>query len=118
MTFLRKRPAQSCPLQSTCKASKYLTSSALEFSRKSKSPHAAARPFTESRRYFRGRVLAFLSQLDGDETMAISNLGGRLHKNFSEENYPWLLELLGQLEKEGLVSFTNGTKEISLPRSS
>jgi len=108
---------QSCPLQPTCKASKYLTSRALEFSKKLKPLHAVARPFSESRRYFRGRVLAFLSQLDGKETIEISKLGGRLHKNFSEEHYPWLLELLGQLQKEGLVSFTNGTKEISLPRS-
>ena len=109
---------QSCPVQSICKASAYFTDDALESSRKLKPLHSGTRPFHESRRYFRGRVLALLSQLDNKETMEFSRLGEKLYKDFGEENHPWLLELLSQLQKEGLVSFFNGTKEISLPRSS
>ena len=50
--------------------------------------------------------------------MELSKLGEGLVKDFGKGNVPWLLELLSQLQKEGLVSISNGTKDISLPRSS
>ena len=109
---------QLCPVEFTCKASKYLADGAYKRSRKSKTFRPATVPFHESRRYFRGKILALLSQLDKEDTMELSKLGEGLVKDFGKGNVPWLLELLSQLQKEGLVSISNGTKDISLPRSS
>jgi len=107
-----------CPVQGICEASKQRVNGLLEKSKRSNPLHFAGEPFGKSRRYFRGRILALLSQLDDQETIQITKLGEWLQPGVSADNHPWLLELLRQLGDEGLLMFSNDSKDVSLPLGS
>jgi hypothetical protein len=55
-----------------------------------------------SNRYYRGRVLAALREAP-EEGVPLRELGEGLHEGFGEQDLPWLRNVVGSLEKDGLV---------------
>jgi hypothetical protein len=73
----------------------------------------AALRYEGSNRYYRGRALAALREAPG-EGMTLRELGESLRERFGEEDLPWLLGVVGSLEKDGLVrmSSAEGRSEV------
>lgn len=70
-------------------------------------------PFVGSRRYYRGRVVDWLRALPPGESAAPADLGAAIKDGFTEREEPWLADLLGELERDGLVKVWDG--RVSLP---
>ena len=116
----------ACPLESRCRA-------ASEFKREAPAPIARARSarlgeeraaygakaesFHGSRRYYRGRAVAFLRELPPGASASLADVGGALKQGFARSDVPWLVELLTGLERDGLLSLAGEPPDltVSLP---
>jgi A/G-specific adenine glycosylase len=113
----------ACPLQDCCSAfntmsqhSLFPSGSVLRHMRKvaeKKSGYPAAQPFTSTNRYFRGRIVACLRALPGEQRMRLSELGPRLKPTFTGEDMPWLQKIVAGLAKDGLID--QGEDGVKLP---
>ncbi|MFP4439324.1 MAG: A/G-specific adenine glycosylase [Chloroflexaceae bacterium] len=61
-------------------------------------------PFVGSNRYYRGRVIAALREIEPGTTLTLEQLGPRLRDDYTSEHLPWLRELLAGLARDGLVA--------------
>ncbi|HEU5432119.1 MAG TPA: A/G-specific adenine glycosylase [Thermomicrobiales bacterium] len=64
-------------------------------------------PFAGSQRYFRGRVVAALRELDSAEHAAglsLAELGPRVKPSFADADLAWLRTLVRDLERDGLAA--------------
>lgn len=105
-----------CPIQEACLAyeelaqhSLFPTGSVLRQLRKvaEKKSNYQTQPFTQSNRYFRGRVIDRLRTLDNEQRLSLAELGPVLKPDYQEEtDLPWLQKLLKGLAKDGLISLT------------
>jgi A/G-specific adenine glycosylase len=105
----------SCPLQQSCQAyvemrqySLFPSGSVLRQLRKvaeKKVPYQA-QPFTSSNRYFRGRIVALLRSLPVNERVSLALLGPRIKPDFSENELPWLQQVVSGLVRDGLLDVT------------
>jgi A/G-specific adenine glycosylase len=105
----------SCPLQQSCQAyvemrqySLFPSGSVLRQLRKvaeKKVPYQA-QPFTSSNRYFRGRIVAMLRSLPVNERVSLALLGPRIKPDFSENELPWLQQVVSGLVRDGLLDVT------------
>jgi A/G-specific adenine glycosylase len=105
----------SCPLQQSCQAyvemrqySLFPSGSVLRQLRKvaeKKAPYQA-QPFTSSNRYFRGRIVALLRSLPTNERVSLALLGPRIKPDFSENELPWLQQVVSGLVRDGLLDLT------------
>ncbi|MDQ2886134.1 MAG: A/G-specific adenine glycosylase [Chloroflexota bacterium] len=105
----------SCPLQQSCQAyvemrqySLFPSGSVLRQLRKvaeKKVPYQA-QPFTSSNRYFRGRIVALLRSLPTNERVSLALLGPRIKPDFSENELPWLQQVVSGLVRDGLLDAT------------
>jgi A/G-specific adenine glycosylase len=105
----------SCPLQQSCQAyvemrqySLFPSGSVLRQLRKvaeKKAPYQA-QPFTSSNRYFRGRIVALLRSLPINERVSLALLGPRIKPDFSENELPWLQQVVSGLVRDGLLDLT------------
>jgi hypothetical protein len=65
-----------------------------------------AKPFGESNRYYRGRVLAVLRDHNGVATQGgvrLPSLGASVKPQFGEGDLPWLYGVVTGLAKDGLA---------------
>ncbi len=105
----------SCPLLESCQAygemrqySLFPSGSVLRQLRKvaeKKVPYQA-QPFTSSNRYFRGRIVAMLRSLPVNERVSLALLGPRIKPDFSENELPWLQQVVSGLMRDGLLDVT------------
>jgi A/G-specific adenine glycosylase len=77
----------------------------------------AAQPFTETSRYFRGRVVDTLRALRPGETLDLAALGARIKQDFTPAELPWLRALVAGLARDGLVRLAHesGEERVALP---
>lgn len=59
--------------------------------------------FVGSNRYYRGRVIAALRLLDPHAFLTLAQLGPQLRADYTDEQLPWLQELVAGLARDGLV---------------
>jgi len=74
-------------------------------------PRKATQPFTSTTRYFRGRIIATLSELAAGESLALAELGLLVKPNFSPDDLPWLRGLVDGLARDGLVRWLTGKQD-------
>ena len=115
-----------CPLESRCRAASELRSAgpthaarvaASRLGEKRVSYRTKAESFHGSRRYYRGRAVAFLRGLSPGASASLWDVGGALKEGFGSEDVPWLVELLTGLERDGLLSLAGEPPDlmVSLP---
>lgn len=63
-----------------------------------------SQPFVGSRRYYRGRIVAALRELEEGEALDLFALGRIVKPAFSADDLPWLEGLLRDLQKDGLAT--------------
>jgi A/G-specific adenine glycosylase len=101
-----------CPAASWCKAIGRIPSTIRE--RKSLYKTSRDAPFAGSSRYYRGRIVERLRQLEDQESLSQMRLGAAIKPDFSEHDAPWLDDLLRGLAREGLLALRpDGT--VALP---
>ncbi|HEX5499548.1 MAG TPA: hypothetical protein VFX03_09990, partial [Thermomicrobiales bacterium] len=101
----RKPACVVCPLQTACAAFPAIQSVIQTL------PPGVRRkqegPFAGSQRFFRGRVVAALRDLNAAEHVAglsLAELGQRVKPAFAEADVPWLRGLVRDLERDGLAA--------------
>lgn len=108
-----------CPLRDACTAAPLLEAGAPRGVAEASVPYAAKQGvFRDSRRYYRGRILATLRELGRGEEIGVEDLGAGVRDDFDPaEHAAWLDEVLAALAGEGLVRLSdgpNGTR-VALP---
>ena len=100
-----RRPAcVVCPVQTECRAFPEIQSAIARLPSGSRRKQEA--PFSGSSRYYRGRVINILRDLDeaaGGADIDLPTLGPRLRDDFSQADVPWLYELVQGLARDGLA---------------
>ncbi len=94
----RKPLCESCPLSNLCVARYTIWGRLASLPRAEK----ASYKYEDSNRYYRGRVLAALREAP-EEGVTLRELGQGLRESFGEEDLPWLRNVVGSLEKDGLA---------------
>jgi A/G-specific adenine glycosylase len=61
-------------------------------------------PFTSTNRYFRGRVVDTLRTLAAGERLRVLDLGPLVKAGFSDADLPWLVRLVQELARDGLIA--------------
>ncbi|MDQ2715811.1 MAG: A/G-specific adenine glycosylase [Chloroflexota bacterium] len=101
-----------CPLQDICSAyaemsqhSLFPSGSVLRQLRKVAEKKATyqAQPFTQTNRYYRGRIVDLLRSLPNDQRMPLSVLGAAIKPEFTADDLPWLQKVVVGLAKDGLL---------------
>lgn len=114
---------QICPLRSECRA--YAAWRAADegvFSYTPAPKPRAARavaesktPFTSTSRYFRGRAVDTLRQLEPGSWLALADLGPRVKSDWTAADHEWLLKLLRGLAADGLIELDEAAQQARLP---
>lgn len=65
-----------------------------------------AEPFVGSRRWYRGRIIAALRALPADTALPLSDLGQQVRPDFAADHEQWLLQLVRDLARDGLLVIT------------
>ena len=102
-----------CSVQQTCQAYKdmgqhslFPSGSVLRQLRKvaEKKPGYQAQPFTNSNRYFRGRIVDLLRSLPTPNSrLSLVELGPKIKPTFTSEDLPWLQKVVNGLQRDGLL---------------
>lgn len=100
----RKPACVICPLQTACAAYPTIqtTLAAMPRSRSDRSEG----PFQESNRFYRGRVIDALRNLPPDDEVSgidLVRLGSQVKSQFSNDDVPWLYNLVQRLAVDGLA---------------
>lgn len=69
-------------------------------------------PYRGSRRQHRGRVIRALTQAP---SLSLMQLGPQVKEGFSKTDIAWLHDLLGDLERDGLVALNRSRTRVALP---
>ncbi|HEX3723965.1 MAG TPA: A/G-specific adenine glycosylase [Nitrolancea sp.] len=105
-----RRPAcLTCPVQSHCRAFptiQTVIATLPKGTRKKKEE-----PFSGSTRYYRGRTIEALRDLDDGETLDLTALGPLVRDDFSGEHLVWLRELVQGLSRDGLAQIAEERAE-------
>lgn len=116
----RKPACIICPLQADCNAFPDIQE-ALAVSAKASRKRAPSQPFEHTTRYFRGRIVDALRDHRG-EGLTLGEIGPAVRPAFSEQDLPWLVELVHGLERDGLAQvaetspeYDAGTVRVRLP---
>ncbi|MGH2484415.1 MAG: hypothetical protein ACRDHE_00235, partial [Ktedonobacterales bacterium] len=76
-------------------------------------------PFTQTSRYFRGRVVEALRELPPGDSLALGELGTRLRAGYSTSDLPWLEGIIQGLARDGLARWIapedGGDRRVALP---
>ncbi|HKV84973.1 MAG TPA: A/G-specific adenine glycosylase [Ktedonobacterales bacterium] len=76
-------------------------------------------PFTQSSRYFRGRVVEALRELPPGDSLTLGALGARVREGYSASDLPWLEGLIQGLARDGLARWVTpedgGDRRVALP---
>lgn len=65
-----------------------------------------AEPFVGSRRWYRGRIIAALRALPAGTALPLSELGQQVRPDFTADHEQWLLQLVRDLARDGLLVVT------------
>jgi A/G-specific adenine glycosylase len=117
--FCRAKPAcDACPLRTAC-AWREQHAAELKLGRTPelklgsyKSKRSKGEPYHESRRQHRGRVIRALTQAP---SLSLMRLGPQVKGGFSKTDLAWLHDLLGDLERDGLVTLNRSRTRAALP---
>jgi A/G-specific adenine glycosylase len=106
----RKPLCSDCPVNDLCLSMKYLARPEKmrpgKKSQKNPEPHYAGIP----RRFWRGRIVEALRNLNGKQSASLHDLGKRIKEDFHKREIPWLADIVARLNKDGVVSLrTKGT---------
>ncbi len=96
------RPAcLTCPLQAHCAAFPEIQTviAALPKGTRKKKEE----PFNGSMRYYRGRVIAALRELDNGQSVDLDTLGPRVRDDFTDAHVIWLRDIIDGLSRDGLA---------------
>jgi A/G-specific adenine glycosylase len=104
-----RRPAcVVCPVRDHCLAAPEIQSALALLPAGSRRKQEA--PFTGSNRYYRGRVVDVLRELNGKTALAdtpgidLTSLGQQVRADFTSADLPWLYELVQGLANDGLAA--------------
>ena len=113
--FCRAKPAcAACPLRKRCA---WAASQEVEL-KLDRTPelklgyYKKSRPFRGSRRQHRGRVIRALTRAP---SLSLLQLGPQVKEGFSKTDVAWLHDLLGDLERDGLVALNRNRTRVALP---
>jgi len=99
-----------CPLQQECVAFPVIQSTLQTLPKGTRLKNEGK--FEGSNRWYRGRAI---EALRGAETgLPLSTLGARLRENYSDDDLPWLVDLVRGLERDGLASVAEERAEYSV----
>ena len=101
----RKPACEVCPLRDSCRAYPEVLEALTNAPRRAKKEPGFR--YEGSNRYYRGRVLARLREMP-EGGISMRELGTSLREGFTEEDLPWLRDVVGSLEKDGLVKTSAG----------
>ena len=113
----------ACPLESQCLAAAHFKSGSAERPARAsrarlsegRAPYGArAESFRGSRRYYRGRVVAFLRGLPPDASASLCEVGAAVSEGFARADVPWLVELLAGLESDGLLALDGTPPDVTV----
>ena len=93
-----------CPVQEQCSAFPEIQAA---LAANGKITRTKGIPFEQTNRYFRGRILDELRAHEGEGVM-LADVGSAVKVGFASEDYPWLLELVTALERDGLLVIGDG----------
>ncbi|MEE9285123.1 MAG: A/G-specific adenine glycosylase [Dehalococcoidia bacterium] len=103
---LARRPRCGvCPVRAYCRAAPVVADGPARVA-EAQASYQVER-FEGSRRYYRGRIVELLRALTDSEMLALSKLGAEVKSGFGNGDLPWLRELVGGLERDGLVKVVN-----------
>jgi A/G-specific adenine glycosylase len=100
----RKPACIVCPLQATCMAYPSIQTAIASLPSGTRRQREPA--YDGSNRFYRGRVVAALRALSGDDAsrgIDLRSLGSLVRPGFSEEDVPWLAEVVDGLSRDGLA---------------
>lgn len=89
----------TCPVQAHCSAFPEIQAALVA---QVKAPKGRSLPFEQTNRYFRGRIMDELRAHEG-EGVLFEEIGPAVKAGFATSDYPWLLELVTALERDGLL---------------
>jgi A/G-specific adenine glycosylase len=111
--FCRAKPAcDACPVRNAC-AWRELRAAELKLGYDS--PRSRARdykPYRGSQRQHRGRIVRALTRAP---SLSLMQLGPQVKEGFSKTDLAWLHDLLGDLERDGLVALNGNRTRAALP---
>ena len=116
----------ACPLESRCRAAPQFKGEGSAHPARVKRSRlgeeraaygATTESFHGSRRYYRGRAVAFLRDLTPGASASLWDVGTALKDDFARGDVPWLAELLMGLERDGLLLLAGEPPDlkVSLP---
>ena len=62
-----------------------------------------AQPFTSTNRYLRGRIVDLLRTQPAGQRVSLTELGLQIKPTFSQDDLPWIQNLVDGLAKDGLL---------------
>ena len=119
----RAPKCSACPLESQCQAAAHFTSDNAERPARAgsvrlsegRAPYGAkGESFRGSRRYYRGRVVAFLRGLPPAASASLWEVGSAVSEGFARADVPWLVEILAGLESDGLLALDGAPPDITV----
>ena len=104
----RKPRCSECPLAAWCLYRAQEEARALRPSEAAERPasYQAKAGFVGSNRFYRGRVIQLLRELEPGERVTLADLGARLRPDFGPHLADWLVGLAQELVEDGLVALT------------
>ena len=122
----RSPRCSACPLESRCRAAPHFKrGSAVRPAgapcgrlAEERAPYGAkSQTFHGSRRYYRGRAVAFLRGLPPGASASLWEVGGVIKEGFAHDDIPWLVDLLTSLQRDGLLAVAGAPPHltVSLP---
>lgn len=100
----RKPLCLTCPVQTECSAFPEIQAA---LAANTRAPKGKSIPFEQTNRYFRGRIMDHLRAHEG-EGVSLAAIGSSIKSAFASTDYPWLLELVTALERDGLLVIGDG----------
>ena len=88
-----------CPVQAQCSAFPEIQAA---LAANGNTTRSKSIPFEQTNRYFRGRIMDELRAHEG-EGVTLADMGPAVKAGFASGDYPWLLELVTALERDGLL---------------
>lgn len=95
----RKPMCLTCPVQHQCASFPEIQAA---IAANGKVVKGVSIPFEQTNRYFRGRILDELRAHEG-EGVSLEEMGAAVKTEFVIGDYPWLLDLVTALERDGLL---------------
>jgi A/G-specific adenine glycosylase len=69
-------------------------------------------PFNQTSRFYRGRIVAVLGQQPSSKALTLFDLGPIIKDDFTDDDLPWLKNLLAGLVRDGLVAWENAEQTL------